>query len=137
MSKTIELAGCVVTNTESNILLVHRNTEALTQWELPGGKVRPGEEKHEAASREVFEETALIVNGLTEIRATKFQQDGRNYNYTWFWPEEVTGVPRAVEDIHDQLSFFAPDKIRGRGFSPNVRALAKLLLKGKIELPHV
>ncbi|MFA5420161.1 MAG: NUDIX domain-containing protein [Bacteroidales bacterium] len=60
--KVIEAAGGVVRNDKNEYLFIHR----LDKWDLPKGKVEPGESIEEAAVREVCEETGvdhLKVNG--------------------------------------------------------------------------
>jgi len=41
--KYLELAGAVILDKNKKILLMHRNTPNLMQWELPGGKIEPKE----------------------------------------------------------------------------------------------
>ena len=50
---------------EGEVLLMHRNKEPnLGLWIAPGGKVEVGESPHEAARREMAEETGLEVEDL-------------------------------------------------------------------------
>jgi len=51
----IHAAGGIVQNIHHNILLIYR----LNYWDLPKGKVEPGEHYDETALREVQEETGL------------------------------------------------------------------------------
>ena len=51
----IEAAGGVVQNPKGEVLLIHR----LGSWDLPKGKIDPGETPQQAAIREVQEETGL------------------------------------------------------------------------------
>jgi len=37
------------------------------RWELPGGKLDPGEEGHQAAIREALEEVGLVIDGVKFI----------------------------------------------------------------------
>ena len=39
----LQLAGCIITNDEGNLLLIHHSTDKCQQWEIPGSKVESGE----------------------------------------------------------------------------------------------
>jgi 8-oxo-dGTP pyrophosphatase MutT (NUDIX family) len=54
--REIEAAGGVVRNQRGEILFIHR----LEKWDLPKGKIEPGEEPLEAALREVEEECGIL-----------------------------------------------------------------------------
>jgi 8-oxo-dGTP pyrophosphatase MutT (NUDIX family) len=63
--KSIEAAGGLVFNPENHLLIIKR----LGKWDLPKGKIDPGEKTEEAAIREVEEECGIsklhIVEKLT------------------------------------------------------------------------
>jgi 8-oxo-dGTP diphosphatase len=62
VSAAAEVAVGAVVLRNGSILLVRRGREpAAGAWSLPGGRVRFGEELHEAVVREVAEETGLEV----------------------------------------------------------------------------
>ena len=53
--KVIKAAGGGVTDEDDNLLFIFRRWH----WDLPKGKIDPGEKKKEAAVREVMEETGV------------------------------------------------------------------------------
>lgn len=61
----VRAAGGVVTDSEGSMLLIRRNN----RWDLPKGKVEPGETLLQAALREVEEETG--ISGLTPAPSPK------------------------------------------------------------------
>jgi 8-oxo-dGTP diphosphatase len=132
----IELAGCVITNNDEEVLLIHRNTLDLKQWELPGGKVEPNETLKQAAQRECLEELGIKVGNLALIGDTRFGE----YHYTWFYAERIEGEPRIMEPlIHDALGYFDinnPDRNDMR-LSANAYDLGKYLQSGRIKLQNL
>ncbi len=105
--KRIKAAGGVVFNERKEILMIYR----MKTWDLPKGKIDPGETKKEAAVREVQEETGLnevnLVNRLTKTLHTYRQRDGRRilkYSY-WYVMEtqEELLTPQAEEDIEEAV----------------------------------
>ena len=58
VARTAMGAACAIFDAAGRVLLVH-HTYGRLNWELPGGLVEPGEAPHEAAIRELFEETGL------------------------------------------------------------------------------
>ena len=51
-------AACAIFDRDGRVLLVH-HTYGPLNWEIPGGLVEPDEAPHEAATRELLEETGL------------------------------------------------------------------------------
>lgn len=110
-------------------------------WELPGGKVEPGEAPEDALHRELHEELGIRVELGRELHAT----DGP----TWPLPGEahmrvwtarvVEGEPRPLED-HDELAWLDP----GRWYDvawlpaevPVVRELDRAAVRRVLVLPE-
>jgi 8-oxo-dGTP diphosphatase len=63
----IEVGAAIVVNAAGRVLMAERRADQLSPgfWELPGGKVEPGETPASAALRELYEETSLT--GRTPI----------------------------------------------------------------------
>lgn len=101
--KFIRAAGGLVSNEENRYLFIFRKGK----WDLPKGKLDPGEKNRDAAIREVQEECGVTINqsgdkicktyhiyeveGLPIIKKT-----------TWYWmraDNQPDLVPQAEEDI--------------------------------------
>lgn len=100
--KVIEAAGGYVTNTVGQLLVFYRRAH----WDLPKGKIDPGETPDQAAVREVQEETGIrhITLGplLTCTWHTYEQKGERILKKTWWYRMQTDDnqlVPQTEEDI--------------------------------------
>ena len=74
----VRAAGCVVQDEEGNMLLIRRNG----RWDLPKGKVEPGETLLQAALRETTEETGLqVVNEEGGVRNEELLATASNSSF--------------------------------------------------------
>ena len=104
--KEVLAAGCVVENQDGAYLWIERNT----RWDLPKGKVEPGESIEEAAMREVTEETGIgELSLLGHLRTTyhTYEEAGVPILKTTFWfhamhaGKNTQGNPQSEEGITD------------------------------------
>ncbi len=62
----VRAAGCIVSDDSGNLLLIRRNG----RYDLPKGKVEPGETLRQAAIRETLEETGIQVVSCPDAAAS-------------------------------------------------------------------
>ncbi|MEZ4925959.1 MAG: NUDIX domain-containing protein [Saprospiraceae bacterium] len=100
--RVLEAAGAFVQNEDGKLLVFYRRGS----WDMPKGKIDPGETPEQAAIREVQEETGLINLKIEKFLMptwhTYEQNDKRILKKTWWYlmttsDQKVT--PQTEEDI--------------------------------------
>jgi ADP-ribose pyrophosphatase YjhB (NUDIX family) len=102
-------AGAVVVSPEERILMLKQERYGQIEWSGPGGALERDESVHDAALREVKEETGLDVRLERLIRVSEFWHDGHLTGVGFLflarpdpWPQEVSlpdqdGVTRFLD----------------------------------------
>ncbi len=132
---SLNLAGCVILDKNQNMYLLHRNKKGVVQWELPGGKVDPGESDEQTAIREIREELGVTVNLVRSLGMTQFEENDTNHIYTWYLAEIQEGTP-SIREPHtfDDLKSFSVDELSSLKLSNNMMKLYEAILAGKVQL---
>ena len=108
MSMRTVVAGAI-TSSDGRLLLAQRSypVQVAGLWELPGGKVEPGEELAAALRRELREELEIDVEvGALLAETVELAHD---LTLVALWARIVDGVPRAVE--HSRLVWVSVDEL--------------------------
>lgn len=134
-ARVLCVAGVIMLDTQSRVLLQRRGDDG--NWCIPGGAVEPGETIEEAAMREVFEETALIVDKMELFNIYSGQSqhhiypDGNEFYFanTVFICTEFHGDMRIDEVESKELRFFEIDSIPGNVSSSNIPVFKDLVCK--------
>jgi ADP-ribose pyrophosphatase YjhB (NUDIX family) len=103
----VKAGGGLVLNKKKELLLIFRRGK----WDLPKGKLDPGETLEHCAIREVEEETGLKEITLKKFLLTTYHtyhESGKHILKESHWYKMHTGSvqplsPQAVEDIHQAL----------------------------------
>ena len=99
----LDAAGGIVLNKEKKLLMIYRNEH----WDLPKGKIEKGENRNDAALREVTEETgvrnlAIEHECLTTYHIYPFKNKNilkRTYWFRMISEDETTPLPQVDEGI--------------------------------------
>lgn len=102
--KVLEAAGGYVLNGSGELLVFFRRDS----WDMPKGKIDPGETPEQAAVREVQEETGLVTVHLGDFLAHTYHtypmKDKQILKKTWWYrmttPDTLL-VPQTEEDIEE------------------------------------
>jgi 8-oxo-dGTP pyrophosphatase MutT (NUDIX family) len=126
----VEAGGGLVIAPSGKVLFIHR----LGHWDLPKGKLDPGEDAPTAAVREVQEETGLkslrVGDALPTTYHTYKSTSGKRMLKVTYWfkmyADEQPLLPQTEEDITEAVWEF-PGAILSQGDVPVYRNIRDLL----------
>ncbi|OEJ25203.1 DNA mismatch repair protein MutT [Streptomyces agglomeratus] len=106
MTDRVVVVGAAVFD-EGRLLAARRSAppELAGRWELPGGKVEPGETPEEALVRELREELGVETDVLDRIPGEWPLKPG--YVLQVWTARLLSGTPRPLQD-HDDLRWLRP-----------------------------
>ena len=116
MEKKIIAGGGVVVNEKNQVLFIYRRKK----WDLPKGKLDPGEDIKACAIREVMEETGirdLTIGNLIIVTTHSYEENGMNMQKETHWFEmkastvdNSTLTPQLEEDI-EKIEWVSPENL--------------------------
>ncbi len=127
--QVLDVAVCVVQSPDGRVLLAERTARQVAAgfWELPGGKVDPGETAAQAAARELREETGLNPVSLESWMTYEHQFPTRRLRLHFFRARRWEGTALGREG--QRLAWADPGAPHvGPILSSNDRALFSLAM---------
>ena len=112
-----------VEDAQHRILLLQRSAGAKhfpSQWDLPGGKVDPGEAFDQALIREVTEETGLVVALTGLAGATQYEVDGQPIVALCMEARHIGGEVQLSEE-HQSFAWMSWEAVSKKKLSENLR----------------
>jgi len=107
---------------DGRILRVARDR---ARWALPGGRISRGEAPHEAALRELEEETTLVANELMYL----FQITGFNTVHNVFFADVAQHTTAQPSNEIAKCRWFAPIKIATLSAGVPTRGIVELFFQ--------
>jgi 8-oxo-dGTP diphosphatase len=114
------VVGVALTDPAGRVLAARRSAGG---WELPGGKVEPGESEPAAAVRECAEELGVLVE--VDGRLPGSQPCGERHLLRVWTGRILAGTPQRRE--HAELRWVARDELAGLDWLPADRPFVRLL----------
>ena len=108
-------AGTVVHDATRGLLLIHRHRFITDTWgwEVPAGRIDPGETAAEAAARETLEETGWRPGPLTQLFAYQPQNGVSDQRFNIFLADGATHVgPPSDPGESDRIEWIGLDDVR-------------------------
>jgi 8-oxo-dGTP diphosphatase len=109
MTEPIVVVGAALLS-DGRLLAARRSAppELAGRWELPGGKVEPGEPPEQALVRELREELGVEAKSAERVPGEWVVRPG--YVLRVWITHLLSGEPRALED-HDELRWLTADEV--------------------------
>lgn len=116
-AKCIKAAGGIIKNPVGDVLLIKRRGK----WDMPKGKMDPGENHKQTALREVEEECGIaceILPGAVYITYHTYQEKGKAIlKETYWYPmlcNDATGMTPQAEENITEIGFYSESDIESR-----------------------
>jgi len=110
--KKIITAKLLIQNDEGKFLAIEnseKREKTPGKWELPGGRLKYGEDRFKAAKREMKEEFNLEVEDLEDVVRIEVESDHLVSCYILF-SDRWTGNPELREDKHTKYKWVTGDE---------------------------
>lgn len=101
-------------------------------WTMPGGKLDFGEELKEAAAREAFEETGIVINGdkTKVISVTNDTTQDKHYVTIGFICGDFKNEPKVMEPEEiTEWTWFSLDNLPTPIYPPSLKIIKNFLAK--------
>ena len=119
-----KVASAVLIEKENHVLLVRRVNEPFRGlWTLPAGFVNGGEDPAQAAARECFEETGLVVQIKKVLDVIAGREHERGADFIIVYSAEVISGEISPADDADAVEWFDKNNLPELAFKATQKVL--------------
>jgi len=117
---SIEVVVGIINNSNNEVFIAKRQKNQFMSgyWELPGGKVEPGEDHVNAIKRELFEETGITVKDCSLVQMIQHIYSEKTINLSVYSIDDYLGEPVGFEG--QEITWSSADKFKNFKLLPTM-----------------
>jgi len=117
---SIEVVVGIIHNSNNEVFIAKRQKNQFMSdyWELPGGKVEPGEDHVNAIKRELFEETGITVKNCKLVQKIQHIYPEKTINLSVYSIDDYLGGPVGLEG--QEITWSSADKLKNFKLLPTM-----------------
>lgn len=115
------VGGALIVNQRLLVGLRGEGKQHANLWEIPGGKVEPGEDEPTALRREFEEELGCTIEVHEQLGVVTLDEDKTTLVFVAYRCSLVSGEPKALE--HGELRWIGEEEIDALTWAPADRPL--------------
>jgi 8-oxo-dGTP diphosphatase len=117
---SIEVVVGIIHNSNNEVFIAKRQKNQFMSdyWELPGGKVEPGEDHVNAIKRELFEETGITVKNCKLVQKIQHIYPEKTINLSVYSIDDYLGGPVGFEG--QEITWSSADKFKNFKLLPTM-----------------
>jgi len=123
---------------DGKVLLIRRSnydTHMAGKWDLPGGRLEPGERIFDGHKREVMEETKLIIEILEPVRCWSAERLGEKHAGVTLLSKHMEGSV-ILSNEHTEFKWVSPEEMQKTDAAEWIKDEVKLAQEINPELFH-